>query len=165
VPVVLALIVDRDVRGRLTVIETAELKRRLTRMVRAVALNEPRKHSRLIEPLELSVRLTGDAAIRSLNRDFRGRDYPTDVLAFSQREGETLASNDDGLLGDVVISLDAAERQCRNGLFAEVLFLAAHGLCHLIGYDHNTDAEEAQMNVRVVALLAEAERRGPGRPA
>ncbi|RMH40828.1 MAG: rRNA maturation RNase YbeY [Deltaproteobacteria bacterium] len=116
-------------------------------------------------PLEASLRLTDDAAIHALNRDFRGVDRPTDVLAFAQREGPTGALFPH-VLGDVVVSVDTAQRQRRGRtLYGEVLFLAAHGLCHLLGYDHATDREEAEMNARMRALLAEADRRGPVRAA
>jgi probable rRNA maturation factor len=158
---VLSLTTDREVRNRLSGPETVELRRRIARMLRAVALSEERDGE-----LELSVRLTGDAAISALNRSFRGIDNPTDVLAFAQREGERPAhAAAESLLGDLIISLDTAARQSRRGLLAEVLFLAAHGLCHLIGYDHRTDAEEVEMSARMSELLAEAARRGPVRAA
>jgi probable rRNA maturation factor len=63
-------------------------------------------------------------------------------------------------LGDVVISLDTARRQARRGLAMEVRFLWAHGLCHLLGYDHRDDDEERTMNQRMRRLLAEGARRG-----
>jgi probable rRNA maturation factor len=65
------------------------------------------------------------------------------------------------VLGDVVISLDTAARQAKTTLLAEVLFLAAHGLCHLLGYDHQDDDQEAEMNARMQSLQAEAKRDGP----
>jgi probable rRNA maturation factor len=153
------LIVDDSVRDRLTRAERARLQSRLGRMVRAAGLAEDAER-----PLEVSLRLTDDPAIRELNRDYRGKDRPTDVLAFAMREAE-----DGGLtpevLGDIVISVDTAARQARRGLFQELLFLAAHGLCHLLGYDHQTDEQEAVMNQRMRALLHEAGRRGPTRAA
>jgi probable rRNA maturation factor len=151
---------DDSARRRLGPSERAELRRRLRRMVRAAALAEGRRGG-----LEASFRLTEDATIHGLNRDFRGRDRPTDVLAFAQREGEGAALFPD-LLGDVVISIETAERQRRGrSLSGELLFLAAHGLCHLLGYDHRDDAEEAEMNARMKRLLAEARRRGKTRAA
>ncbi|MCA9673481.1 MAG: rRNA maturation RNase YbeY [Myxococcales bacterium] len=119
--------------------------------------------------LQASFRITGDAVIHDLNRDYRGKDRPTDVLAFAQRDAGGGAGPGDGVLGDVVISLDTARRQQRGrgaaGLYREVMFLAAHGLCHLLGYDHPDDAQEAAMNARMAALLAEAARRGTIRAA
>jgi probable rRNA maturation factor len=134
------------------------IRARLGRMLRAAALTEE------LEELEASFTFTGDAQIHELNRDYRGKDRPTDVLAFAQREGEGGHLHPE-VLGDVVISLETAERQRTQPLLEELLFLAAHGLCHLLGYDHQTDAEEAEMNARMAALLDEAGRRGRTRPA
>ena len=134
----------------------ARLRRHLTRMVRAAALAEGRKD------LEVALRLCDDAAIRELNRDYRGKNKATDVLAFAQREAATA---DAALLGDIVISLDTAKRQAKRGLYAELLHLASHGLCHLLGYDHRDDVEEREMNARAAALRREAARGGRVRAA
>ncbi len=112
---------------------------------------------------ELSILLCDDETIRALNRDYRKKDRPTDVLAFAMREGEggDLHPN---LLGDVVISLDTARRQAheRDRTIAdEVTFLLAHGLLHLLGYDHQTAAEDRIMRARTDALVAAAH---PGPP-
>jgi probable rRNA maturation factor len=129
----------------------AKLRREVGRMVKAAALSEGRKD------LEVALRLCGDAAIHELNRDYRGKNKPTDVLAFAQREA---AAADSALLGDVVISVDTAKRQAKKGLYAELLHLASHGLCHLLGYDHRNDAEEREMNARAAKLRKEAARAG-----
>jgi probable rRNA maturation factor len=140
----------------------ADVRRRLrsqvARMIRAAARRDRR------DDYEVSLRLVGDAQIHALNRGYRRKDRPTDVLAFAQREGPAGALHP-GLLGDIVISVDTARRQARRGLYRELLHLASHGLCHLLGYDHRTDAEEAEMNARAAALRAEASRRGRIRPA
>ncbi|HEU5057969.1 MAG TPA: rRNA maturation RNase YbeY [Kofleriaceae bacterium] len=156
----LDLAVDRPVRGALSRAELARLRRRIARMVVAATRAERSRRE-----LEVALRLTDDATIHALNRDYRRKDRPTDVLAFALREGKGGALHPH-LLGDLVISVDTARRQARRrGLAGEILFLAAHGLCHLLGYDHRNDREEAQMNARMAALLAEAARRGPVRPA
>jgi len=134
----------------------AKLRREVARMVKAAALAERRKD------LDVALRLTDDAAIRELNRDYRNKDKPTDVLAFAQREAATA---DFALLGDIIISVDTAKRQAKRGLYAELLHLAAHGLCHLLGYEHRDDHEEQVMNVRAAALRKEAARRGRVRAA
>jgi probable rRNA maturation factor len=134
------------------------LRRELGRMARAAALAAGQRG------FELAVRITDDATIRALNRDYRGKDKPTDVLAFAQREGPAAALHPD-VLGDLVISLDTARRQARRGLPAELLHLASHGLCHLLGYDHRDDAEERVMNARAAALRREAKRTGRVRAA
>lgn len=125
-------------------------------MVRAAARTAGRRD------FDVALRLTRDPAIHALNRDYRSRDRPTDVLAFAHQEGPAA---DPDVLGDVVISVETARRQARRGLMAELLHLAAHGVCHLLGYDHRTDAEERQMEARAAALRAEARRRGRVRPA
>lgn len=98
----------------------------------------------------LSVLLCGDALIKQLNRDFRNKDKPTDVLAFALNEGEALAMAEGVgvLLGDVVISVDTARRQANvHGVTIafEVRNLLAHGLLHLLGYDHQTPEEYRRM--------------------
>jgi probable rRNA maturation factor len=132
------------------------LRREIGRMVRAAARREGRAD------LEVALRLCTDGSIHELNRAWRGKDRPTDVLAFAQREA---AAADAGLLGDIVISVDTARRQARRGLHAELLHLASHGLCHLLGYDHRDDAEEREMNARAAGLRREAARRGRVRAA
>jgi probable rRNA maturation factor len=95
---------------------------------------------------ELSIALVGDAEMHALNARYRGVDRPTDVLAFALREGRGAKLHPD-LLGDVVISLDTAARQAggRGALPAdEVQTLLAHGILHLLGYDHERSPVEAR---------------------
>jgi probable rRNA maturation factor len=125
----------------------------LRRMVRAAALSEGHKD------FEAALRLTTDAEIHALNRDYRSKDKPTDVLAFAQREGPS-AKLHPTVLGDIVISVETARRQAKRGLEKELLHLASHGLCHLLGYDHRDDAEEKVMNARAAKLRKEGARRG-----
>lgn len=108
-----------------------------------------------LEDAELSILLCDDATIRALNRRYRSRNKATDVLAFSMQEGPGPKAAP-GLLGDVVISLPTARRQARDrdrSIVDEVAGLLAHGLLHLVGYDHQTDAEEAEMNAETERLL------------
>jgi rRNA maturation RNase YbeY len=134
----------------------ARLAREVARMVKACARTDRRAD------YEVALRLCADAAIHELNKAWRGKDAPTDVLAFAQREAATA---DQGLLGDIVISIDTAKRQAKRGLHGELLHLASHGLCHLLGYDHRDDAEEQAMNKRAAALRREAGRSGRVRAA
>lgn len=110
-----------------------------------------------LEAAELSVLLTNDAQIRELNRVHRGKNKPTDVLAFALEEADTDEPElPYRVLGDIVISLDTAQRQARarrHTLGDEVRFLLAHGLLHLLGYDHQTDAEEAEMDAETRRLV------------
>jgi len=109
---------------------------------------------------ELSVLLTNDAEIHELNRAHRDKDKPTDVLSFPLEEGEgTLKDFRAGqvrLLGDVVISLDTAARQAKGRkreLLPEVRFLLAHGLLHLLGYDHANPREKKEMDAMTRRLV------------
>ncbi len=91
----------------------------------------------------------------ALNGRYRHLPRPTDVLAFSMRE-EPFAGLSGDLLGDVVISLDTAQRQARARrapLEAEVRWLLLHGLLHLAGYDHRTARERRMMLGKQRALL------------
>jgi probable rRNA maturation factor len=134
------------------------LRTELGRMVRAAAKTDAR------DDYEVAARFVGDVQMRVLNRDYRGKDKPTDVLAFAHREGPAAKLHPD-VLGDLVISVDTARKQAKQGLHAELLHLASHGLCHLLGYDHRDDDEEREMNARAAALRAEAKRRGRIRAA
>lgn len=119
---------------------------------------------------ELSILLTHDGLMQELNREHRGKDRPTDVLAFSQLESQAdfaeapLPPGDLLLLGDVVISVDTAEKQARHrghSLHEEVCFLLAHGILHLVGYDHQNDEQEREMNEMARCLVRSATSRGP----
>jgi probable rRNA maturation factor len=94
---------------------------------------------------ELSILITDDEEIRSLNRDYRSVDSPTDVLSFSQVEGDGPVVGPQ-LLGDVVISWETAQRQSRelgHAVSEEMKRLLVHGILHLLGYDHEGDEEIA----------------------
>jgi rRNA maturation RNase YbeY len=106
---------------------------------------------------ELSVLLVSDRVIRRLNRAWRGKDRPTDVLSFAQLEGA--GPSPAPLLGDVVISVPTAKRQARargETLAAEGERLLIHGLLHLLGYDHERSAAEARRMQRREHALAQA---------
>ena len=98
---------------------------------------------------ELSILLVSDREMRALNRRWRGRDRPTDVLSFPQDDGR--------LLGDVVISVDTARRQAAEQdttLNRETGRLLIHGLLHLLGYDHERSPAEARRMQRRERALA-----------
>jgi probable rRNA maturation factor len=116
--------------------------------------------------VELSVALVDDAAIHALNREFRHKDKPTDVLSFPQLDPVPEVVT--GLLGDVILSIDTARRQAkkhRRALLAELTMLLAHGLLHLLGHDHRDDAEERAMTARTRELEAAAAARAVAKPA
>ena len=109
------------------------------------------------EDTEVSILITDDEQMAELNEEYRGVEGPTDVLSFAQREGDEVGGGiGDNLLGDVVISLDTAQRQADqqdHPVEQEVDMLLVHGLLHLLGYDHADPAEEQEMFARQAALL------------
>ncbi len=106
--------------------------------------------------VEVSVVLADDETIRQLNRQYRQVDASTDVLSFSQLEGEELIDvGDTVVLGDIVISLQRAVEQAdryQHSLERELAFLLVHGLLHLLGYDHDQQFE-GEMRDRQTAVL------------
>lgn len=95
----------------------------------------------------LSVLVTNDEKIKKLNAIYRKKNRATDVLAFSQLEGEHEVPSG-RLLGDVVLSVPTARRQAEargDDLMAELTMLLAHGLLHLLGWDHDTPSKEGRM--------------------
>ena len=107
---------------------------------------------------EVSVVFTNDENISILNKNYRDVDGPTDVLSFSQTEGDDAFSSDaeENLLGDVIISVETAQRQADeqgNSLDEEIDMLLAHGLLHLLGYDHAEPADADKMFARQAEIL------------
>jgi rRNA maturation RNase YbeY len=113
------------------------LRRRVARILRALDRRDA----------EISIALVGDREIAELNARYRGRQGPTDVLSFSLLEGAHSERRGE-LLGDVVVSLETADRQARRarrGLDEELLRLVIHGTLHLLGHDHARAAEARVM--------------------
>jgi probable rRNA maturation factor len=134
-------------RGRRVPALARRLARRARRLMVALGLRDA----------ELSLVLVSDRVMHELNRTWRGKNRPTDVLAFAQREGD--APPPDGLLGDVVISVDTARRQAvahGHSLAAEGERLLVHGLLHLVGYDHERSPAEARRMQRKERALRRA---------
>jgi probable rRNA maturation factor len=87
----------------------------------------------------VSVLITGNSGMRRLNTCFRGKNQPTDVLSFPA------AASANGIVGDIAISLDIAERNARllgHSVAHEIRILILHGMLHLAGYDHENDRGE-----------------------
>jgi len=105
---------------------------------------------------ELSILLVDDDEMQRLNREYLSRDRPTNVLAFAMREGKTKHPSP-ALLGDVVVSTETAQQEAlRRGvtLEEEMALLLAHGILHLLGYDHEHAPEEAaQMEAKEQEIL------------
>ena len=111
---------------------------------------------------ELSLRLTDDQEIQTLNRQYRHQDQPTDVLAFAALEVNyptgwpDLATELPVCLGDIAISVETAARQADqqgHSLSTELAWLAAHGLLHLLGWDHPDDKSLLRMLNQQQVLL------------
>lgn len=116
------------------------------------------------EQTELSVSIVGDRTMRAINREYLGKDRPTNVISFSMKEGDFGDLNPQSL-GDVVISADTAMREAEDGditLFERMSFLLMHGILHLCGYDHErSGAIEAQrMETKEVELFAILKKEG-----
>ena len=121
------------------------LKRAISKAVRA-ALEE----EKFDRDSEISVTFTDNEGIRALNREYRQKDAPTDVLSFPMydfgaedlpEEGETV------ILGDVVLSLEKVSDQAkelRHSFLREASFLTVHSVLHLLGYDHETSPEDEE---------------------
>lgn len=105
----------------------------------------------------MSILIVDDAQIREINRDYLGKDRPTNVISFAMQEGEGAGVQPD-LLGDVVISAETAERDAAEAdltMETELYFLLLHGILHLLGYDHErgTDEDARQMRAREAEIF------------
>jgi len=100
----------------------------------------------------VSLHLVGDETIRSLNREHRARDTPTDVLSFPLYEaGFALPPGEAVHLGDVVISYPRAVQQAHDyghSVDREIGYLVAHGVLHVLGYDHEDEADQVLMRAK-----------------
>ncbi|HUX86690.1 MAG TPA: rRNA maturation RNase YbeY [Chloroflexota bacterium] len=110
-------------------------------------------------PVEVSIVICDDAEIQTLNRTYRGMDRPTDVLSFSQIEGDDNFPHAPGEvrpLGDIVISYDRVRAQAveyGHSEKRELAYLAVHGLLHLLGFDHESEDERLKMRHAEEAAL------------
>lgn len=138
--------------------------RELGRRVRAIcrALGITRKGGSIV--------FVDDNQIHQLNKTYRNKNKPTDVLAFAMQEGE-FAGVSPNVLGDVVVSVPTAAKQAVRAdhpLMEEVTMLLVHGLLHLLGWDHDTDAKDVAMRRETERLCRLArpgtkKRRAPGK--
>jgi len=137
---------------RVTLLRDPDLGREAAEAVRAAGLGPllRRCGEALAVPprATLAVRLTTDAELRALNRDFRDVDAPTDVLAFPGDGRDHV--------GDVAVSVERALAQADDGV-AELRLLAVHGLLHCLGHDHAEPEEAAEMTEATRRLLPDQE--------
>lgn len=97
---------------------------------------------------EISIVLTNDAAIRTLNRDYRGKDKATNVLSFPQEEP--------AMLGDIIIALETITREAEDqdkSFHDHFTHMLVHGCLHLLGYDHMNDDEAREMESLEIEIL------------
>ncbi len=125
-------------------------KEELARVVKKAAkfLNVPLKN------IHLSIAIVDDKHIRVLNRRYRKKDKPTDVLSFAYVETQDFAS----LQGEIIISYDTALRQAKeyhHSVAEEMKLLLAHGILHIAGYNHKTKRERTEMQKAECVIVGE----------
>lgn len=110
------------------------------------------------EDAEVGLVFVDDDYIHDLNHRYRGVDSPTDVLSFAMMEGEPVESGEaEPILGDVVISLQAVERQAGeygHSFLREAAYLTVHGVLHLLGYDHMEEDNKRIMRQKEKEIIA-----------
>lgn len=127
--------------------------RALAREAIAAALRESGRETR--RGAEVCVHLVGDADIRALNKQWRQRDAPTNVLSFPAAEAEQIAGAK--LLGDIFIAFETVKREAEDDgkpLADHFRHMTVHGFLHLLGYDHDVDARAEAMEALEVQILA-----------
>ncbi|MGG3209525.1 rRNA maturation RNase YbeY [Geobacillus stearothermophilus] len=135
---------------------TAEQLEMLEQLLREAAASE-----NVPDGTEVGVSFVDNERIRLMNRDYRGKDAPTDVLSFAlEEEGEgevdIIGADMPLVLGDIVISIPKAKEQATeygHSFMRELGFLAVHGFLHLLGYDHETEEEERVMFAKQEEIL------------
>ncbi|EIJ78916.1 putative metal-dependent hydrolase [Bacillus methanolicus PB1] len=112
---------------------------------------------------ELSVTFVSNERIREINREYRDKDRPTDVISFAMEElgngeVELIGADIPRVLGDIIISVPKAREQAEeygHSFMRELGFLSVHGFLHLLGYDHETEEQEKEMFSRQRKILDE----------
>jgi probable rRNA maturation factor len=111
-------------------------------------------YEKVKEDCEVSVTFTDNEGIRAINREYRGKDAPTDVLSFPLFESDGAGTK---MLGDIVLSLEKCRAQAEefgHSFERECAFLTVHSTLHLLGYDHETGEEdERDMRERQTAIV------------
>ncbi|MBZ5201299.1 rRNA maturation RNase YbeY [Planomicrobium chinense] len=111
---------------------------------------------------EVSVTFVTNEEIQNINKEYRGKDAPTDVISFAMEElgegeVEIVGSMEPRMLGDIIISLDRTKEQAADyghSFERELGFLAVHGFLHLLGYDHMTKEDEKTMFAKQEEILS-----------
>ncbi|ANB58396.1 putative rRNA maturation factor YbeY [Anoxybacillus sp. B7M1] len=127
----------------------------------AKLLNYAADVEQIPDEAEVSISFVDNEQIRMINREYRGKDQPTDVISFALEEmgeGETEIIGLDAppVLGDIIISVPKAQEQAKeygHSFMRELGFLAVHGFLHLLGYDHETEEDEKEMFAKQEQIL------------
>ncbi|MCR2820433.1 rRNA maturation RNase YbeY [Lederbergia panacisoli] len=124
-------------------------------------LNYAAEKEHIEDGTELSVMIVSNDEIKKINKEYRGKNYATDVISFAMEELgddelEIKGSNMPRILGDIIISIDKAQEQAKeygHSFMRELGFLTIHGFLHLLGYDHIEEEDEKKMFSRQNDLL------------
>lgn len=101
--------------------------------------------------------IVNNKKIREINKNYRGKDEPTDVISFAFEETENINLEDKRFLGEIYISIDKAISQAKeynHSLKREICFLTIHGLLHLLGYDHINEDDRKEMRKLEESVLS-----------
>lgn len=112
-----------------------------------------------INNVEFNIIIVDNDRIHEINREYRNKDMPTDVISFALEDDEVFPNLEVRVLGDIYISLDKVYEQSKSyghSFFRELSFLTVHGILHLLGYDHMNEVEEKEMFSRQELILNEA---------
>jgi probable rRNA maturation factor len=142
--------------------ETEQLSEKDTELIQGI-LNFAASKEEVEENSEVSVTFVSNERIREINREYRHKDQPTDVISFAleelgEDEIEIVGGDIPRLLGDIIISVERAKEQAEeyNHSFSRELgFLSLHGFLHLLGYDHIEEEDEKKMFQRQKDILDE----------
>ncbi len=140
--------------------ETDKLDKEHVKMIEGI-LNYAAQKEGVEEDSEVSVTIVTNSEIQEINKMYRGKDEPTDVISFAMEElgeGEIIIKGEGipRMLGDIIISIERAEEQAdmyEHTFIRELGFLAVHGLLHLLGYDHINKEDEKKMFSRQKMIL------------
>ena len=108
-------------------------------------------------PLYLSLLLTNNENIQVINREYRDKDAPTDVISFAYHETEDFNVGPYDTLGDIIISLERVEEQSseyNHSFEREFYYVLTHGILHILGYDHIEEEDKKVMREREEAILS-----------
>ncbi|MGF6906177.1 rRNA maturation RNase YbeY [Fusobacterium sp. PH5-44] len=110
------------------------------------------------KPVYLSILFTGNNEIQVINKEFRQKDQPTDVISFAYHESEDFDVGPYDTLGDIIISLETVEshaKEYEHSFRRELFYVITHGILHLLGYDHIEEADKIEMRKKEEEILTE----------